>query len=419
VNDINAEVAILGSAMCSNDAVLDAVSILSNECFHEDINRRIFSLMKDLHHKGSPIDQITIAESLPKELRQRVFDIVSAVPSALHSKYYASLVKNLYLERMVSDACLIASKDPSNKENISKLRDAILAMDANDSNVKRMPEMLNSYTAILDERMLGNDFRVKSGLRTFDNVIGGFKRGHMISIGGRPNSGKSALLVKLSINALKMGRKVLYISGEVTHSEMIDRMVAIIGSIDARVLDSSRVREYSMKVTESLEKMNNFPFWFKSTDGKKGGLTMGQIYADVETVQPDMLVIDYLNCFCPTGRIESKRIFLSDVAYQLRDMAIGRNIVLLLACQLNREIEHRNDPTPTLSDFKETGAIEEASHMAILLNPKIREKNEGSSLFPVDLIIAKNKGPMGVINMMFNDKTTDFFEIDHVSEVFK
>ena len=63
--------------------------------------------------------------------------------------------------------------------------------------------------------------RFSSGESELDIVLGGgIVLGGMYLVGGSPGVGKSTLLLKISSNLAKMGKQILYVSGEESASQI-------------------------------------------------------------------------------------------------------------------------------------------------------------------------------------------------------
>lgn len=69
--------------------------------------------------------------------------------------------------------------------------------------------------SVLADITIREDDRVSTGIKELDRVLGGgIVQGSMTLVGGDPGIGKSTLLLQVCRNLSEMGRKVLYISGE-------------------------------------------------------------------------------------------------------------------------------------------------------------------------------------------------------------
>ena len=126
-----------------------------------------------------------------------------------------------------------------------------------DRNTKVIP-----ITEVKEEEFI----RFSSGESELDIVLGGgIVLGGMYLVGGSPGVGKSTLLLKISSNLAKMGKNVLYVSGEESGSQIAlraerlgamnpnlyllnaIRLEEIIASIH------SKEREYVMLVIDSIQ----------------------------------------------------------------------------------------------------------------------------------------------------------------------
>jgi replicative DNA helicase len=69
---------------------------------------------------------------------------------------------------------------------------------------------------------------ISTGYSTLDEKMGGFTKGGVVLIGGETSNGKSALATNMAIQQAKRA-PVLYISLEMTHREMLDRIDTMTG----------------------------------------------------------------------------------------------------------------------------------------------------------------------------------------------
>ena len=92
---------------------------------------------------------------------------------------------------------------------------------------------------------------------------------------------------------------------------------------------------------------------------------------------------------------ERKDEALGRIARQYRDAAKALGAAPVLVVHLNRDVEKRGDGRPRLSDLKNSGDIEDASHVVSLL-----WRPENSDKLLVD--VAKNRaGPPGEIELLY------------------
>jgi replicative DNA helicase len=80
-----------------------------------------------------------------------------------------------------------------------------------------------------------------------------------------------------------------------------------------------------------------------------------------------LVIVDYLQLMSGAERAENRHRELSATVAALKGMARDLGVVVVLLSQINREPERRNEKRPTLADRRESGSIEEAADVVLLL----------------------------------------------------
>jgi replicative DNA helicase len=114
--DIEAERAVLGSVLLSNEAIFTAIEALVPEDFYRPQHQVIYQSMLDLATKSEPIDTITLQAALKAAGTAEqagglltLVELAQAVPTAANIRHYAELVKNkAVLRRLIQAATEIA-----------------------------------------------------------------------------------------------------------------------------------------------------------------------------------------------------------------------------------------------------------------------------------------------------------------------
>jgi len=70
---------------------------------------------------------------------------------------------------------------------------------------------------------------------------------------------------------------------------------------------------------------------------------------------------DYLQLIQPHGKFDQRRLQLEQLVNDYKWIAKENECAVVLASQLNRAIETRDNPIPQLSDLAESGAIEQVA----------------------------------------------------------
>lgn len=110
-----------------------------------------------------------------------------------------------------------------------------------------------------------------------------------------------------------------------------------------------------------------------------------------------LIVIDYLQLM--TAKAESRQHEITIIAQGIKSLAKELNVPIIVAAQLNREMEKdKKRRKPRLSDIRESGSTEqEADIVGLLYQPEIEPTEDGgpepdNNVSLVNLIIAKHRG---------------------------
>ena len=109
----------------------------------------------------------------------------------------------------------------------------------------------------------------------------------------------------------------------------------------------------------------------------------------------------------PGTNAENRTQEIGLITRALKTLAKELHVPLLVAAQLNREVEKRSDKRPQLSDLRESGDIEADADVVIFLHQPDPQTNTDS--IQTDLIVAKHRnGPTGTVSVLFNKTVTRF-----------
>lgn len=229
-------------------------------------------------------------------------------------------------------------------------------------------------------------------------------RGEFIVIGARPSHGKSAMLFQMAYNVAKSGKSHVF-SLEMDHASVVTRQIA--GSInlpiDAVVL-GLRPDQIQHAKTE-LKKLD-------MVIDDEGGLSVEEICyrarQENKRSPTAAIFVDYIQIIPGMDHKKeySRANEVAKISGALRALGKELKVPVIVASQLNRNNEMREDKTPQLSDLKESGAIEQDADVVILLYRDYR-KAPGEA----KVIVAKNRnGPTGEISMNYAPAQTRFID---------
>lgn len=245
-----------------------------------------------------------------------------------------------------------------------------------------------------------------SGFPSFDKMLI-FKRnrGELIFIGARPSMGKSALLFNIATNIGKKGKSHV-VSLEDGHEAIATRQTAAMLNVSMDLIQHGLVSNDKLQEAKTkLECIN-------CIIDDEGGLNVHQI-CDRARMQHkkaplSALFIDYIQII-KSDRKVSRAEDVGAISSELKALAKELRIPVVVASQLNRNSELRENKKPQLSDLKESGSLEQDADVVLLIH---REGMEA------EVIVAKNKnGPTGDIKMRYVPAQCKFIDSGYFGDL--
>ena len=253
---------------------------------------------------------------------------------------------------------------------------------------------------------------ISYNFKPLDEFAGGMTRGEVTVIGGRPGHGKTTLVVNIVQKLIEDGRKVLLVNREMNNTEMMRKLI-VLESPDI-TYDSIRENEISDEYKTILkngiiEKLGKKYKKLKMFDSLK---TLEESSAEITKFKPDVIVDDYIQLIHMPSNLE-RRFQLEIIMNDYKWICKKENCSAILVSQLNREIERRFDPKPKLSDFAESGVIEQTAEAAIFVYYPYQYDDEKFSPYSVNLISAKARyGLTGEGTVGFNGNKCKFYNTE-------
>jgi replicative DNA helicase len=272
------------------------------------------------------------------------------------------------------------------------------------------------------QRHQGELLGVATGFTDLDRLLGGFQPSDLIIVAGRPGSGKTSFALSVAEYAATVNhKKVAIFSLEMSAEQLVQRLVASMGNLDAQSLRLGKISDEDyprlVKATGELSEMSIFI-------DDSAAITPIEIRAKARRLQAehglDMIIIDYLQLMTVRGRIENRVQEISQISRQLKELARELHIPVVALSQLSRAVESRDDHRPQLADLRESGSIEQDADVVIFI---FREKTYYPTLekwqakhpnkpYPeniAEIIVAKHRhGPLRDIQLFFAEDQATF-----------
>ena len=368
-----AQQSVLGSCLIDSRAIGAVLFELSEDDF-QDVNRTIFTIIREKYTTGKPVDPVSVLDELggSQEYRKYIVDLMDITPTAANVKTYAAICRE--------------------KSKVSRFRELGEQLAAVES-AKDAAEILRGINHIGVGRGM-ESWTIAQALKNFfdryhkkvlylpwflEQLNGqlSMEFGDFCLLGGRPSSGKSAFALEAAVYwAVKCGYRVGFYSCETSREKLTNRILAACARLPLDAIKRSRLDDRQLETLCDISaRINDAPIDIISAAGK----TAAEIQAYALERRHQIVVVDYLQIVADKGKDEYSQV--SSISKALHTMCQSLKIFCLALCQLNRTKGAR----PSLEDLRSSGQLEQDADSVLFLHRQEGKYTER------ELIIAKNK----------------------------
>ena len=420
-----AEKALLGSVLLGGSEVFEKCKhwIRQSEAFYSDDNKKIWIAMHRLFRDKDGIDCVTVIDKFKrlnpnyndgKGISYYITGLPDEVPSSALVERYGKIVWEKYLRRAVSKSAnslysTILQDDQQSTEEIIGEHIRLL------EEIKNIqPTKLNDIEDIIEETrelVKSGDNIIKFGMPALDIPAGGMTRKELTVLGGRPGHGKTTLVVNIVRSLIEQGNKVLVFNREMSNPEMIRKLIVMEGN----KLSYSKVRKGDLNGTTN--EFNNTIEKIKSKYKKNLLMfddvkTLDEAMLEISRHKPDVIIDDYIQLISMPDTSE-RRFQIEKIVQDYKWICKKENCSALLVSQLNRDIEKRYEPRPRLSDYSESGVIEQTAESALFVWYGYVFNDEEYSPYKSEIISAKTRyGKVMTEEVGFNGDRCSFYKTE-------
>ena len=414
---VEAEDAMLGCLLTNNDLLPEVMSVVKTpEYFYDTNNRLVYQAILGLHHDGKDFDMVTISD-YAKENKYRDFSIyamtglveVSGIQSNIST--YANILAEKFVQRemvrQVNELQKIAKDTTkSSKEGLVKHQRFLEHIQ------NLQPTKSQKFGDIIDtavESMKDTGQLIPFGIPALDTPAGGMTRKEITIIGGRPGHGKTTLMLNIMIALIENGLRVMVFNREMSNTEMIKKMV-----VHQSTLPYSKVRRMELTSEENKEfgkvvgnlKKNGYNDNLFMYDNVRD---LGTTLREINRYKPDVVIDDYIQLI-KVDDVGGRRFEIERILVDYKWICKKINCSAVLLSQLSREIDKRMEPEPRLSDYSESGVIEQVAETAMFVFYGYNFDHEEYPQFECKIITAKARyGEIGSYLVGFNGNRCKFY----------
>ena len=429
---IPSEQAVLGSIMLRKDAIHEVEDILNPDSFYAEKHKMIYKAMLDLSLKDEPIDMLSLSTKLDEQKileriggNQYLAEIVNVVPSSTNVKHYAEIVQKKYVLRSLIEAADYVS-ELGFEEGDDHMDDILDMAEKKIFSVISSPKS-QKYTNLKDalpqawERLERLHERkdilrgLPTGFRDLDNALSGLQKSDLIIIAARPSIGKTTLALDIArMSSIVHDKSVLIFSLEMSSQQLVDRMLSAQSRVNAWNLRTGHLssdRDFS-RLRDSLDKLAKAKIYIDDQPGNSI-VRMKALARRLKAEKGlDLIVVDYLQLMTTSKNYDSMVNQVTEISRSLKSLAKELDVPVLALSQLSRAVESRGGK-PRLSDLRDSGSIEQDADVVMFIHREDKGKDESEKTNIAQILIEKHRnGPIGKIELYFDEKTTTFINLE-------
>ena len=401
------EAAVLNGLMNEREGIDQAMQRLSDYCFYEPMHQVIYHAICNVYGANTPISMISVTNELmhgmdyerAKDCMLQVAQIATQVEEKMDFYQMVLVLENIAQRRALAPVGyqlleLSYSLSTDLNAGVNAIQQAIdqIMSGTKGKEFTSLSEQLEiARQHIIDNR--NPDTRhvgLMTGIPQFDRE-GGLPDKAFIVIGAKSSHGKTSFANYLALQAMKQGKRVAYYSMEMTNLELTQRLLSMECRVNVNTLARKPLLpEQEVKAFHAIESLiqnNAESFCFDERGVNKLDRMLQSIRVLKRTRGLDLVVVDYIQLLGidPIYRDENTTKLIGRASHAFKDISRDLGLTILCLSQINRNVTGR----PTRANLRDSGEIDEASDLTIILYRPEADKTEAYS-DPYQHVTVKN-----------------------------
>lgn len=423
-----AEQGVLGCILLQPDPCLEQCMEVAQDrehLFYERRHNLIYNALLSLHREQSVPDIITTQQRL-KDLKfleaiggyEYLSNLPNLTPSPFNLKYYLDILIEKWTLRQVVKVCHTTIAEVMETQDLRQFMDQFesgvmaISRTSQRKSTQVIADLVDESIQEMDKAIaLGGALPgIPTGFPILDDMLGGLISADMIVIAARPSCGKTSFAINVADHvAGNLRIPTGIISLEMRASQLTNRMLSAGARVDSMKMRRGTVnQEEQGRIVKASVRLRKSPIYIDDQPGIDTMVLRAKVRRMIRDYGIKFLVIDYLQLLTSSTHSENLTSNVTQVSSDVHTIAREFNLPVLIAAQLNREMEKDKNRPPVLSDLRQSGAIEQDADTVMFLwqpNPDQDRFDERK----VQLLIRKQRnGPLGNIDFKFELPFTKF-----------
>jgi replicative DNA helicase len=382
--------------------------IVGPEDFALEIDRIIYQAALDLNREGEPIDPVVLKKKAGVISDKYLLNLMEYTLTAANAEMYAKEVRKASMLRKIKALAqsVIEDNEEDPRKIIARLESELEQIETRETSaeIASPDEAMMSFYDHREKVDNGKFAYCPTGLAPIDRILGGgLLQSGLYILAARPGMGKTALALQVMDHIATYG-PVLFVSLEMDIEQIQARRIGRVAGLSGNKLLMGRLNEQEyQRVANASDKIRKLPVYIN----KKEGATVTDISNMARKIKGLVcIVVDYIGKMTPENKKVGRYEYMTEISGDIKTLARKFKVPVLALSQLNRANAERRDKRPSLSDLRDTGAIEQDADGVIFLHREdyyqekvYRDPWEPSEL---DIIVEKDRhGATGACKAAF------------------
>ena len=378
-------------------------------------HKQIFKAIQELKNNKEEINILSIKEKI-KGNDKEVLEYISNLAENIYGTsidYAYKKLKELSKKRELLEVAKEIEKNVKDEdiENyIEKVIKRLTDINQEGQQEKNFINMVVDTANVLEKKILQGANYINpylTGIFDLDAVTNGLHPEELTIIGARPAVGKTTFALQIAQKIVNKNIPVAIISLEMSETQLVQKIVSKTANVDSNRIRIGNLSEKEKdKVFTAMGEIATLPFFINT---KARSIQDIEIYARKLKNKNDLglLIIDYIQLVKSRNKYNSREQEVAEISRTLKLLSLELKIPIIGLCQLNRNAART---TPTLSDLRESGAIEQDADNVIFLYKETEiDDEEEKAVENIIIDLQKQRaGGLTKVTVKFDKKVSEF-----------
>lgn len=420
--DIAAEAGIIRSILIKPEIFELVNTKISDQMFDDPNNGVVYSTMQKMYTDKIIIETVALKGYLNSNYDRvggdnyfHTLETSDALP--MNIEKYIQTVRDNYILRMAIDYSLDVADTAIRFKNVDdvvskflRYSDSIATGLSSDANIITIDTLATEQFTKFSQRVEQPGFiGIKTGLHDYDQLMGGIAPTHLMYVAARPGHGKTSIILTILMNMAKQGIPVIFFSYEMSPEQIFNRLLSIESGVSYQEITTGYLAGNNLaRVERSFGAVASLPFYMTYSTSMNVDEIINLTTKMVRTQDVQVAGLDYIQLL--VGGRENANSELTYISRMLKLSCLKDNISWIVASQLNRKVEMRDNKRPFLSDLRDSGSLEQDGDQVVMLYRDYLYNPTADNEDIAEILVRKNRhGPIGDLMIGFEKSTMKFY----------